>query len=221
MTTDLREYSTSLAEQLRLNGMKEEQVREVVAEVQAHVVATQEGPLTAFGQPADYARTWIDPPLRRWILRMVGGVVGVTGIVTLQHGIFGGAQDTAGTVAFTGDDAMLWVVWVLGLAVVPWSLQVWWTRRHGQRLGQRRSLSPLALGMGALVVITVLAWVVVPRLVAIDHVVFTSPRWLVLAIGLCCLPGFGLIGRPSSDALPGPPGPDTWKSRLRRAFWTR
>lgn len=221
MTTDLREYSTSLAEQLRLNGMKEEQVREVVAEVQAHVVSTQEDPLTAFGQPADYARSWIDPPPHRWALRMAGGILGVTGMVILPHAIFGGVQGTAGAVEFTGAAVMLWAIWVLGLAVVPWSLQVWWTRRRGQRVGQRKGPSPVTVGLIAILVITVLAWAVVPRLIDIDGVAFTSPRWVVMAIGLCCLPGFAVVGRPSSDALPGPPGPDTWKSRLRRAFWTR
>ncbi len=78
MAVDLWKYSEVLAEQLRLNGMKEEQVREVVAEVQHHVIATQQDPVEAFGQPTDYAMTWIRPRSRRWMMRIMAATAGVT-----------------------------------------------------------------------------------------------------------------------------------------------
>ena len=87
MAVDLWKYSEVLAEQLRLNGMKEEQVREVVTEVQHHVLATQQDPVEAFGQPTDYAMTWIRPRSRRWMMRIMAATAGVTSVVALANGL--------------------------------------------------------------------------------------------------------------------------------------
>lgn len=58
MPTDLNVHCGLLAQQLRVNGLKEPKVREVVAQVADHAVATGEDPVVAFGQPIDYAAQW-------------------------------------------------------------------------------------------------------------------------------------------------------------------
>lgn len=221
MPNDLWEYSKVLAEQLRLNGMKEKQVQEVVAEVQQHVHDTQQDPVEAFGQPTDYAVTWMAPRASRRILRILAAVAGVTSILTLLRGLTA-QKSWTGKVEIDAFDISLWLVWVVALAVLPWTVEVWLARRRGQRVGSPGGapLGVLLAGISALVLAVI--WAGATMVMGDGGALFSTPRWSLVLIGILCLPGVMFIGSQRNAALPKGPGtPVTWKTRVRRAFINR
>lgn len=221
MPTDLWEYSKVLAEQLRLNGMKEDQVQEVVAEVQQHVVDTQQDPVEAFGQPTDYAITWMAPSSSRRVLRILAAVSGVTSILALTRGLL--AQESwSDPIQIDSFYISLWVTWIVALAVLPWTVEVWLVRRSGQRVGSPEGFPVWGLLLGISALVVALTWAVATMLMGQGGVLFSMPKWLLVLVGLLCLPGVMFIGSQRNTALPEGPGTRaTWKTRVRRAFINR
>ncbi|MFC7486476.1 hypothetical protein ACOCJ7_14615 [Knoellia sp. CPCC 206453] len=221
MPTDLWEYSKVLAEQLRLNGMKEEQVEEVVAEVQQHVLDTQQDPVEAFGQPTDYAVTWMAPSSSRRVLRILAAVAGVTSILALLRGLT--AQGSwSDQVEIDSFYVSMWLIWVVALAVLPWTVEIWLARRRGQRVGSPGGvpLGVLLAGISALVLAVI--WAGATMVMGDGGAVFSTPKWSLVLIGVLCLPGVMFIGSQRNAALPDGPGKRaTWKTRVRRAFINR
>lgn len=221
MAADLWDYSKLLAEQLRLNGMEEEQVQEVVAEVQHHVIATQQDPVKAFGQPTDYAMTWIAPKSRRWIVRIVAAAAGVTSLLALPMGLLW-PESRAGQVEIDSSYILLWLIWVVGMGVLPWTVEVWLVRRRGRRAGGPAGVPIWALLIVTSLLATAAIWVGITWLTEEGEVVLSAPRWVVVLIGLVCLPGVAFMGSHRNAALPERPGTAvTWKTRVRRAFINR
>lgn len=217
MSTDLSEYSRVLAEQLRLNGMKEEQVREVVAEVQHHVIATQQDPVEAFGQPTDYAMTWIRPKSGRWVMRIAAATAGVTGLLALTKGL--GPGPWSGRVDIDWSSVILWLTMVVCVGVMPWTVEVWLARRRGQRVGTPEGVPVWGMLVAIALSTAAVIWGIASMLTDEGGVLFSAPKWVLVLIGFVCLPGLAFIGSHRNASLPADPGtPVTWKTRLRRAF---
>ena len=115
MQNDVVTYSRLLAEQLRGSGMKEPQVREVVAQVQQHVRESGEDPVAAFGQPSVYAREWKRLSPAAWVLRLLGACAAVT---SLHAGVLVLFADGAwgSEVPIDGGDLFFWLTWIIALA---------------------------------------------------------------------------------------------------------
>jgi len=221
VSTDLWEYSKLLAEQLRLNGMKEEQVQSVVAEVQHHVLDTQQDPVEAFGQPTDYAITWMAPSSSRWILRIVAAIVGVTSILALVRGLLAW-QPWSGQVEIDSFYVSLWLIWVMVLGVLPGTVEAWLVRRRGRGVGGPGGVPIWGLLIGISALVAIVVWVGATILMGEGGVQFSTPKWFLVLIGVLCLPGVVFIGSQRKPALPERPGTAvTWKTRVRRAFYNR
>lgn len=218
MPTDLWEYSKILAEQLRLNGMKEDQVQEVVAEVQQHVLDTQQDPVEAFGQPTDYAITWMAPSSCRRVLRILAAVAGVTSILTLVRGL--AAQGSwSSQVEIDAFYFSMWLVWVVALGVVPGTVEIWLVRRRGQRVGRPAGVPIWGLLTGISALVVTVVFVGASRVMEQGGVLFSAPRWSLVLIGVLCLPGVLFVGSQRKPALPERPGTAVaWRKRVRRAF---
>ena len=221
MPTDLWEYSKVLAEQLRLNGMREERVREVVAEVQHHVLDTQQDPVEAFGQPTDYAMTWVAPSSRRWIVRSVAAMAGVTSLVSLPRGLLG-PEAWGSRVDIASSYVYLWLIWLVCMGVLPWTAEVWLARRSRRRAGGPGGAPVWAVLMGVSLLVMILVWVGGSMLFDDRGLAFTAPKWALVTIGVAGLPGLAFIGSHRNVSLPERPGTTvTWKTRVRRAFINR
>lgn len=220
MATDLWDYSKLLAEQLRLNGMKEEGVQEVVAEVQHHVLATQQDPVEAFGQPTDYAMTWIRPRSGRWMMRIAAASAGVTGLLALANGL--GPGPWSGPVDIDWSTAIVWLTWVVCMGVLPWTVEVWLARRRGQRVGTPGGMPVWGMLVAIAFFTVAVIWGVAAMLTDEGGVLFSTPKWALVLIGVVCLPGLAFIGSHRNASLPEDPGtPVTWKTKVRRAFINR
>lgn len=71
-------YLDNLITALRLRNVPGKQIGQIVAEVEAHIAASGEDPVEAFGPPRVYARTWAQTTGRRstWLTR-IRAIVGV------------------------------------------------------------------------------------------------------------------------------------------------
>lgn len=222
MATDLRTYSKLLAEQLRINGMKEGQVSEVVAQVQAHTSDTREDPVEAFGQPADYARQWVVLQPGRRIRRILGAVLGVTSILALVTGVMAPGPWT-GDVEIEAFHVVTWVAWIATMAVMPWTFDLWLARRRAHKVGAVGGVQDWAFRLMGIAFLMVAFWVVFTLLGEreLDAVAFTMPKWAFVAVGSACLPGLAFIGTGQRRALPEAPGHVPWRTKVRRAFINR
>lgn len=225
MTTTFSEYSRLLAEQLRLNGMKEPDVREVVAQVWSHVRATGEDPVEAFGQPVEYAAQWEKLSSRRWVIQVLLGAMFALGIVC---GVKAFVADTGwgGNVPLRGSDAIRFVMWFCILGLIPWTAGLMESRRRAARWGlPPRSTWPLriAVALAAGVTFGVVAWAVDEW--AREAVLLQVPRWLLVVLSVAGV-GAGFIMGPAPNSAAHPVGTpwapkDGWRTRVRRAFIDR
>lgn len=223
MATDLQTYSRALAEQLRINGMQERRVSEVVAQVQEHVMVTGESPLEAFGQPVEYARQWKALTWGTWLRRLGGAAVGVTGLLLVLQALFAEGSWTS-VVTFDSDDLTRWVLWVAIMAVVPWTLDLWLTRRRASNLGHTTQPADWLVRTGVIAAIIAIGLAVTVE-GSVDGgrhwTLLEAPRWVCALLGVVGLPGMAYFGTSSNRSLPEPPGPVSWKTRVRRAFINR
>ena len=226
MSTSRWHYARSLSEQLRVNGVPETKVREIVAQVEAHIKATGEDPVEAFGQPVDYAAEWQPLGPRRWFTQLLLGVVLAAGVlaivkvVTSEQGWFQGVPlDTR--------DLPHFGLFVGLLAVMPWTIDLWLSRRRGSRLGESERPTEWPFKWAALIVLVAVVTSVAGFLgEPAGRVLFTVSRWLLLVLGLATLPILLFGGpHPGMDSHPRAPGESgdesPWRTRVRRAFINR
>ncbi|EAP97328.1 hypothetical protein JNB_17698 [Janibacter sp. HTCC2649] len=220
MPTDVWTYSKLLAEQLRINGVREREVREIVAQVQDHVLMTGEDPIVAFGQPADYAGTW--RPLRwtSWLLRLTTACLGVTGLVALLTALVP-AGDIGWTENIDVDTAALAMVAAyVTTAVLGWTVGLWLSRQRSRVLGDpRRQWLLRALSLLLFVVaVVVVGWLFVwgDDSFLPSGTAFSQPRWLVAAFGILTVPGVYFWNPPTRN-MPDQPS-STLRMRVRRWF---
>jgi hypothetical protein len=225
VTTSRWHYSKALAEQLRVNGVAEGRVREIVAQAEAHTLETGEDPVDAFGQPVEYAAQWQRLSPRRWMGQVLLGLALSVGVMGIFKAVV--ADQPWGTrVPLTTDDVATFVLFVVLLAVMPWSVDLWLSRRRGAELGESRPQPewPIRLAvMCALAsVVTMLAWVL--GSLSARPTLAEVPRWLLLAVGLLGV-GVAFTGgpHPGDDWYPRSPlvgdQKESWKTRVRRAFY--
>ncbi|KGN33015.1 hypothetical protein N802_16035 [Knoellia sinensis KCTC 19936] len=218
MTTDVWTYSKLLAEQLRINGVREFKVREIVAQVQEHHLSTGQDPVEAFGQPVDYARSW--RPLRwtSWLIRLVALCAGWAGLMAVFAAILP-ITPTAWTqdLDITAASMALGAGWAAG-SVLVWTLGFWMSRQRARSLGHPRrerlvrAASVLLFVLGAVVVVAVFWWGD-DSLLHPSGTLFSQPRWLVLLFGLVTVPGLYFWGQPSRSMPSYPHEPLSTKLR--------
>jgi hypothetical protein len=220
MGTNVVQYDSALAEQLRINGVRERRVREIVAQVHDHCRVTGEDPVEAFGQPLDYARAWRRFHWTTWVLRIGAICLGLAGLVAVMTSVIAADVGWSEPLDVDGGTALMACGWAVA-AVVSASLGLWFARRRARSLGQDRATWRVRTVTGAV-------WCLVAALFVglflwasevwlPSGTLFTQPRWLVLVLGLLTLPGLRFWEPPSRN-LPAPPN-DTVRARLRR-FWT-
>ena len=219
MTTSTSQYGSALAEQLRINGVREGEVREIVAQVRAHCEMTGEDPVAAFGQPLDYARAWKPLHWTTWLARVLAAALGLAGLGAVMSALF--ATEVGWAEQTDIDSGVLFVIgsWAIGM-VFSWSVGLWFARRRAMSLGRGRGrwphrlLKAVAWGVSAAAIVALLWWASFSW--SDRGTLFSQPRWLLLTFGLLTLPGLRFWGRPSRN-LPAPPN-DTVRARVRR-FW--
>ena len=220
MPTDVWTYSKLLAEQLRINGVREHEVREIVAQVQEHTASTRQDPVEAFGQPADYAASWHPLRASSWLLRLVGVCVGWAGLAAIITSLL--PDEHAGwgdDVDITASPVSMVVGWTTA-TILAWTVGFWLSRQRARALGDPRrqrlvratNVTLFLLAAGSVVA---LFWWADDSFLP-SGTLFSLPRWLVLAVGLLTLPGLFLWGSPNR-AMPAPPR-SSWTTRVRRSF---
>lgn len=212
------DYAAVLAEQLRQSGMSEQQVRVVVADVLDHVEVTREDPVTSFGQPADYAAQWARPiGPGRIALRILGGTLGSAGILAAVYGVLGGGEWTASTGIRTADAFTVGMV-AVGIAVLPWTFDLWASRRAARRFGVGGEV-PTGVWRLVVSVAVVGGWFWLGHRfgwVSSDATLFAAPRWAVVVGGAVVAPLLFLVREPRTPSVPRPPGhPTGWWDRFR------
>lgn len=226
MTTSRWHYVRELSEQLRINGVPESQVRDIVAQVEGHVAVTGEDLVSAFGQPVDYAAQWRPLTPRRWAGQVLLGAPVALGIISGVLAIFAD-QPWVGPVPVAGSDLVQFGVLFSILGLLPWTAGLLESRRRASRLGQATFPSPWPLRIAVVLAfgatITVLS-----RLLegwASTTVLVHVPRWLlaVLAlVGVCGLVFMGPAPNSAGQPVAAPWAPHRpWRSRIRRAFINR
>jgi hypothetical protein len=203
--TDLTTYCTDLADQLRLNGIREQKVAEIVAQVADHVVATGQDPVEAFSTPVHYAREWRQLHWYSWLTRLLAACAGTIGawalIISLTSGEVGWAEDLH-------IDRMT-IQWGLGFVpavVLIWTAGLWPRLRERFHPGfEGRASMPFVAWVVLGMILAALLWGAI-SLLPQTGAVFSQPRWLVAAVGLVATPGLyfyflpqtGLPRRPTS-----------------------
>lgn len=219
MRVDVLEYCRVLASQLRLARLPEARVRVVVQDVLAHVEATGEDPVEAFGQPTDYAAQWARPPgVLRVLGLMVATAVAFPGVWLVFAAVtspvpWGGAVPvTPFLVAMVAGTA------VAG-AVQPWTVGLWLERRAGRRVGRGRSPLDAVVTVLTWAVLVVLTLVVVQRVLGPDgdaRTLFSLPRWVLLAVGLGGMALSFVLPSPGAQTMPRSPADHrSWWARVR------
>lgn len=218
---DVAVYAGLLAEQLRQSGLDEERVALIVSDVAAHVEATGESPVEAFGQPADYAKHWVEPLTARRIgLRILAGCVGVTGVFGVVYAMTTDVPWDSGR-SVTRSGAVLVAGYALLAVVLPWTVDLWLGRRAARSV-DRRHVPPWAVR--AVVLLTGMVVIAGPGdllgLKGASPTLFVVPRWVLLAGGLLAIPLYLLFGEPRGRrSLPRPPrpgaNPTRWWGRAR------
>lgn len=206
MPTDLNVYCGLLAQQLRANGVKEPKVREVVAQVADHAVATGEDPVLAFGQPIDYAAQWRSPSVRTWLWRFLLQVLAVNGVMAGIPAI-AAEEGWLDEVPISNGWIMNWTVMIVIVALVPSTVELWLGRRRAANVGARPRVPHWVLvGVGIIAWSTV-AWFALRTFVGTGdyEVVFAAPRWLLGVIGLVGVAAFLRVPWRRDDSLPARP----------------
>lgn len=226
MATSKWVYNKALAEQLRINGVKESEVRDIVAQVDGHLAATGEDPVEAFGQPVAYAARWGKLTVTRRLIQMGLGMFVGAGIWCGVRAGFANVGWGSG-VTFTGSDLVLPTAWMFVFGIRPWTVDLFIARRRASRVNEPTRLTewPFVLGLAVAfgLVVGVAYWLVAGDM-SVDHVLFRAPRWLLLVLGLATFPAFYFMGpTPGMASYPRAPvslaGKDSWRSRVRRAFY--
>lgn len=219
MRVDAGVYCGLLAQQLRLAGLPEARVVEVVHDVMSHVRATGEDPVEAFGQPAEYAAQWVAPPSVRSILARLGlRLVAAAVLAVGLPAVLAGGSWTR-DVGVTLDDVPGVVAFVVVVAVLPWTLELWLIRRAARSAGRGRRVPDWVVRV--LVVATLMmlfAWAasLLPDPVNGRASIVEAPRWLFVLVASA---GAVVIVRQDlaqDAAVPKPPG-----SRPSLRAWVR
>lgn len=226
MTASRWHYVRELSEQLRINGVPESQVRDIVAQVEGHAAATGEDLVSTFGQPVDYAAQWRRLTPRRWLGQVLLGAPVALGVTSGVLALFAN-QPWAGRVPVAGSDAVQFGVLFCVFGLMPWTAGLIESRRRASRLGEARLPSPWPLRIAVVLAfgttVAVLSWVLDGW--ATFTVLVEVPRWLlaVLAlVGTCALVFMGPAPNSSSQPVAAPWAPHhPWRSRIRRAFTNR
>jgi len=221
MSTSKSHYVKELTEQLRINGLPESRVREIIGEVQGHLAATDEDPVVTFGQPVDYATQWVRLSPGRWVSKVLLGAVAALGIVCGVRALFAD-QPWDGGVAMGPPDLVQFAILFGVLGVLPWTVGLFESRRRASRLGESTIPSSWPLRIGAVVVIGILA-ALLTGLVdqgASEAGFFEVPRWSLVAVAVLGLSVVFFMGPTpnSSGYAPEAPGPQgsSWRMRVRR-----
>lgn len=219
MSTSQWYYSQALAEQLRINGVSEWKVREIVAQVESHVASTGEDPVDAFGQPVEYAAQWQPLSPLGWVRRVAfGGVVSV-GVFCLVMAVVKGGPWTS-VVPIRVSDAVALAILFVVLAIQPWTSELWLSRRRAAVLGESRPPSelPVRIASSAVAFLGVMAFAWFSE--GSEATILQVTRWHLLAAGLV---GVSLmVVAPTHPGDPARPVdapwalPRTWRTRWRR-----
>lgn len=221
-----RNYVRELAEQLRINGVPEVKVRDIVAQVEGHAAATGDDLVSVFGQPVEYAARWRSLSHRRWLGQVLLSGAAAVGAVSGFRAI---AADLPWTERVPVDpgDAIQVVVMFCILGLMPWTVGLLESRRRASSLGGAGRPSVWPLRVGAVMAfggaVTVLSWLVETWLGA--TVLTEVPRWLLAVISVLGLAVAFVMGpAPNSAGWPvaAPWAPnEPWRTRVRRAFVNR
>lgn len=214
----LTRYCRLLAEQLRLAGMPERRVRGVVQDVLAHVAATREDPVEAFGQPADYAAQWVRPPSAGAVaVRMLATGLAYIGIWAGTRAVLVGGPWGGRTDVYWSDVTVAATMVAFG-AVLPWTVGRVLNRRAARRVGTGQRPGDTLLRLVATGVVLAVLMVVGSRVVPEwngSTVLFAAPRWLMLVAGLAGVLVFFGVRSPEGRSMPRPPTDD----RSLRTRW--
>ncbi|PRY60080.1 hypothetical protein BCF74_10824 [Knoellia remsis] len=219
------DYGSVLADQLRLNGMPEAKVREVVAEVEDHVATTGQDPVEAFGQPVDYAAQWQPFSWRHGLTQMAVGIGVAAAGGSVFAAVFTGVLEPGpwtNPVLLNSTTLLLFGLLALNLGVIPWTLMALAVRREGRWLGTGRPKYDWTLRLGGGVLAGVgfglFVWWAGSWDVGSVH---GPPRWLTLVAGLLLAPLALRLGpKPGDRRRPSPPGipPQPWWRQAWRAL---
>lgn len=213
-------YCGLLAQQLRLAGLPESRIADVVHDVMGHVRATGEDPVEAFGQPADYAAQWVAPP-SAWVVlgRLAVRVVAAVAMLGALPAVVAGGSWTR-DVGVTLEDALGLLPLVVVLAVLPWTLELWLIRRAARSTGRRQRVPDWLVRLVVVVgLLALFAWGLhlLPDPGPGRSPVLEAPRWVSVLVGTA---GAVLLLRQDlgqTTRVPAPPGSRRpWWSRLRR-----
>lgn len=226
MTTSRWHYVRELAEQLRINGVPEARVREIVAEVDQHAATTGEDLVSTFGQPVEYAARWKPLAPRRWMSQILLGAATALGVGCAVKAVVADAPWTGDVLVTDFDTVQLAVIFVV-LSLMPWTAGLVESRRRAATLGESRPPSFWPFRLAAVTVVGVLAvllsWVVGTWWGS--AVLVEIPRWSLVPLALAGLLVGSLAGPTPNSAgqLPDRPWapPHSWKTRVRRAFVNR
>jgi hypothetical protein len=226
MTTSRWHYVRELAEQLRINGVPEARVRDIVAEVEGHAVVTGEDLVSTFGQPVDYAARWRPLQPRRWTGQVLLGGATALGVGCAVKAVLAD-QPWADDVPISASDTVHLLVIFAVVALMPWTAGLVESRGRASRLGESRppSVWPVRFAIAAVVClgVGVLAWVVTTWWGA--TALLEVPRWSLVPLALAGLAVGSLAGPTPNSAgrLPDAPWapPPSWRTRVRRAFANR
>jgi hypothetical protein len=117
MTTNLDAYRQQLLFALRVRNVPGPRIGEAIAEVESHIAETGEDPVTAFGEPAEYAQHLADQLARSGRRRSRGlpttivvALVAFAGAALAANGLLRGVvvATALGLVLLTG--LVIWVV---------------------------------------------------------------------------------------------------------------
>lgn len=225
MTASRWHYAKELAEQLRVNGVPEGKVREIVAEVEQHAATTGEDLVAAFGQPVDYAARWQPLAPRRWIGQVLLGAVAALGIAAGIPAVFAGGEWSRDVAVDQSDLGRFLVVFAV-IGLVPWTVGLTESRRRAAALGNAtipsvwpyRVAVPIMVG----VVVALAVWAFDGSAPA---VLLEVPRWVLAVVGVVGVSSVLFMGPSPNSAgqLPDRPWapPHSWRTRVRRAFINR
>lgn len=226
MSTSRWHYVKELSEQLRINGVPEEKVRDIVAQVESHVSATREDPVDVFGQPADYANEWQRLTPRHWATQVALGIIPAIGIAAGIRALF--ADTTWASALGVRVDDVVRACWLGAImSLLPWTTGLIESRRRAVRLGGPRPPSTwplrLATAVAAGVAVATVIWVIGED--GLDRVLFDVPRWSLVVVAVLTIGSVWFVAPApnSASGVPRPPGtPDpSWRTRLRRLFLNR
>ena len=177
-------YLDNLLIQLRLLEVPGDRIGQVLAEVESHVTDTGQDPVNAFGQPGEYAATYVavsgSGPARNWLqdlgVAMVSGMAGAAAVEGAVH-FFGSAGITIRTFG-------QWLaVGVVGMALFHvFGRQLARDTAHGLK---PRKLTSRTMVLGGLAYLCALATLLlIPMGLPGGPTLVSMPGWLLFVAGL-------------------------------------